>query len=94
MTQILVRHRVNDYETWKKAFDEFVDIRKAGGEKAFKIWHSDGDANNLYIYFEWDTPENAKAFMNSPKLKEAMQKGGVAEAPDISFVTQVAEGTL
>ena len=94
MALIHVRHKVNDYEAWKKVFDEFIETRKAGGEKGFVIWRGADDPNNLFIIFEWDSEENAHKFMNSEELKAAMQKGGVAEQPEIDFVTLADKGEL
>jgi quinol monooxygenase YgiN len=94
MQYVLVRHKVNDYSKWKTAFDDFVDIRRDGGEKSYQIFHPDGDPNNLILLFKWDSLENARKFMQSDKLKEAMQKAGVAEQPDIHFLEEVEKGTL
>ncbi len=94
MTHVLVNHKVNDYPKWKAVFDGFVDTRKAGGEKAFTIFHPDNDPNNLTLLFEWDNRQNAEKFMSSPKLKETMQRAGVAEEPHIQFLDQAAKGTL
>lgn len=94
MPQILVRHKVNNYAAWKDVFDKFVDTRRASGEKSFHIMSPADDPNDLTLLFDWDTAENAKAFMESPELKNAMQKGGVAEEPQIQFLDKIASGTL
>ncbi|MFH2056679.1 MAG: cyclase [bacterium] len=94
MALIHVRHKVNDYKAWKQVFDGFIEKRKAGGEKGFVILRGVEDPNNLFIIFEWDSPENAHKFMSSEGLKAAMQKGGVAEPPQIDFVTLADKGSL
>jgi heme-degrading monooxygenase HmoA len=94
MTQILVRHKVNDFDKWKQAFDNFVDQRKLAGEKAYRIWRPENDADNLHLFFEWDTPENAQRFFESDDLKDAMKRAGVAEEPDIKFMNEADQGTL
>jgi quinol monooxygenase YgiN len=94
MTDILVRHRVEQYDRWKKVFDEFIDTRKSSGEKSFRILRPQDEPDNLYLLFQWDSAEHAKEFFKSPALKHAMQNGGVAEAPEIHFVSEAAKGTL
>jgi quinol monooxygenase YgiN len=94
MTKLIIRHKVNDYNTWKTAFDDFAEFRKSSGEKAYHVMQHQEDSNNLFLMFEWDNTENARRFLDSPDLKEAMQKAGVAEAPEIHFVNQADQGTL
>ena len=94
MTHVLVKHKVQDYTTWKKVFDDFSDTRKSGGEQSFHILHPESDPNDLTLVFKWDSTENAKKFMNSEELKNTMQRAGVAEAPTITFLNEAAKGTL
>ena len=44
--------------------------------------------------FEWDKIERAKTLMESPKLREEMQKAGVVGKPEISFLNSSDKGTL
>ena len=93
MTYLFIRHKVKNYGSWKSAFDRFIETRRSGGEKSYQIFHPSDDINNLYLIFEWNNLENAKKFIESPQLKEAMQKAGVIEAPEIHFLEEVAHGT-
>jgi quinol monooxygenase YgiN len=92
MAHVFVRHRVNDFETWKKVFDEFADTRKASGEKAFQIYRPGEDSENLHLLFEWDNMDNARKFMESSELKAAMGRAGVAEEPHIQFMGEALRG--
>jgi quinol monooxygenase YgiN len=94
MTQMFIRHKVNDYEVWKAAFDKFAAFRKSSGEKSYHIFHHQDDPNNLYLLFKWDNLENASKFIDSSDLKEAMRRAGVAEQPEIHFLTEVDKGAL
>lgn len=91
---VLAKHKVQDYPKWKAAFDSFAEKRKSSGELTYTIYHSDNDSNDLTMIFEWDSAENAKKFMTSQELKDAMQQGGVIEEPQIQFLTEVARGAL
>jgi quinol monooxygenase YgiN len=94
MTHVLIRHKVSSYEDWKKVFDNFADTRKASGELTYHVLQKDEDKDNLYVMFEWDGEDKARAFLKSPELKEAMQKAGVAEAPEIHFLNEADKGSL
>ncbi len=94
MTRIMVRHRVKDYTHWREVFDGFVKTRKAGGEKSYQIFQDGADENNLYLMFEWDNEANAQKFFDSTDLKDAMQKAGVAETPEIHYLKEAKVGAL
>lgn len=94
MLNVLVNHKVNDYDAWKTAFDNFADVRKAGGEKSFRILHPSTDRNDLTLLFEWDSMENAEKFFTSTELKNTMSEAGVTEEPKIQFLQQLDKGTL
>jgi quinol monooxygenase YgiN len=94
MTVLRIKHKVRDYDSWKTVFDDFRETRKKGGEKSYRICHTENDPNELDVIFEWDNVENARSFVNSPELKNAMEKAGVVEDPEISFLKEVDQGTL
>ena len=39
MAHLFIKHKVDDYAAWKKIFDDFVETRRAGGEKSYQILH-------------------------------------------------------
>ena len=94
MTYVLVKHKVRDYPAWKTEFDNFSDFRKSSGEKSYRILRPAGDDNNLTLLFEWDSDANAEKFFTSSKLKLAMQQAGVAEEPNIQFLSEIARGVI
>jgi hypothetical protein len=89
-----VFHQVKDYQNWKQAFDDFIDVRRKGGEKTFQIFCPEGKPNDIFLLFTWDSFENAKKFMNSQELKETMMNAGVIGAPYIHFLNEVASGIV
>ena len=94
MTHVLIRHRVNDFESWKNVFDNFAEVRKTSGERSYQVLQTEEDSDNLYLLFEWDTPANARNFLESPRLKETMEQAGVTETPEIHFLNEAVRGTL
>lgn len=94
MAHLLIKHKVEDFEKWKKGFDDFIETRRASGEKNWQIFRVEDDSNNVFALFEWDGMENAKAFTNKQELREAMQTAGVQGQPEIFFLNQADSGTV
>ena len=47
------------------------------------------DPNELVILLEWDSLENARRFADVDELREAMQRAGVTDRPDVYFLEEV-----
>ena len=92
MTTVLIKHPVQDYATWKAAFDGFINTRKASGEKSYHICRPIDEPYHVVILFEWDNLDNAREFLDSEGLKEAMQQAGVTGPPEITLMETVAKG--
>lgn len=85
---MLVRHEVADYETWRKAYDDFDEERRGLGVRGDGVYRAVDNPNNVTAYHDFDSIEVAQAFADSPRLREVMQGAGVASAPDIWFVEE------
>jgi hypothetical protein len=92
MAYVLVRHRVNDFALWRKAFEDALETRREGGEVSFRIMNGVADPLLVVGLFEWDSVENAKVFFDSSGLKSKMEAAGVAEQPEIYFLENVLQG--
>ncbi|MCP4366121.1 MAG: cyclase [Planctomycetes bacterium] len=91
MAHMLVRHKVKDYAKWKSDFDAFSATRKANGEKSYQLFRMDDDPDNTVLLFEWDSLDNARKFLSSEELKDAMQGAGVCEEPEVYYLEEVEE---
>ncbi len=94
MPHVLIRHKVEDYTKWKSVFDAHKAMRKAGGEKTYHIFHTTDDPNNLVLLFEWNSVDNARRFLESQELRQAMKKAGVKDQPDIYFLKEGQQGSV
>ena len=92
MPHLAVRHKVQEFTAWKAVFDRFAPERRAGGEISYQIYHLDDDHNEIALLFEWDTIANAKAFVASDTLRNAMQSAGVIGEPIILFLNAGESG--
>ena len=90
MIHVMIRQNVNDFDAWKKVFDEHGVERKLASSKGGHVFQALDDPNNVFVLLEFDDTDKADKFMNSDGLKEVMMKAGVIGKPD---VYQLDEGT-
>jgi hypothetical protein len=88
MIHALVRHKVKDYDEWKKGFDADANNRKSAESKGGHVFRSMDDPNEIFILFEIDTLQKAQGFFYSDKLKQTMKETGVVGKPDIHFLDE------
>jgi ABC-type sugar transport system substrate-binding protein len=86
--RVFVQHKVLDYTTWRKAYDELAPVRKKMGVLAQSVYQVADEPNNVIVIHDFATLTKARAFADSPELKAAMEKGGVAGPPTIWFTTR------
>lgn len=91
MTRILIRHRVDDYDEWKPVFDEHRETREEYGVQGGQLFRTADDPDELVILFEWDSLENARAFVESDDLREAMERAGVVGEPEVRFLEKIED---
>lgn len=87
MTTLAVRHTVSDFDTWKSAFDEHATVRTGHGATGQRVLH---DGNAILVLIDFPDAGSAQAFMSDPSLAEAMAKGGVVGAPDVSVLVDAS----
>ena len=88
MPYILVRHKVEDFDTWKPGYEDHGVVRGASGCKGSQIMRNADDPNEVTILLEWDNLDNARKFAQSDDLREAMQRVGVVGQPDVYFLNE------
>ena len=94
-TLALVRHRVADYDAWKKAYDGFAPIQAEHGVLGHQVLRSIENPNDVIVTHTFDSHEAARAFFAMPELKETMNQAGVtADSVEISYFDEVESGTL
>lgn len=85
MATIFVRHNVQHFGNWKKAYDDFDTERKTMGVTGHGVYQSENDPNNVTLYHHFESMDKAKAFVNGPRLKQVMEQAGVVGKPEIWF---------
>ena len=91
MVTLFVKHKVNDYSTWKTVYDALTPTRQRLGVTGASVSRDLQDANTLTVTHNFNDAAAAGAFAHSDELKTAMAKAGVAGAPDIWIAEQIEQ---
>ena len=84
--QVFVRHDVEDYERWKKGYDDFASEQKKGGVYFQKTYQSIDNPKNVTVIHDFHSLDEARIFFSSEKLKATIKKIGALGEPEIWFV--------
>ena len=82
MIHLLVRHKVKDYDTWRKAFYEHLRGTKNNGSRGGYIFRNKDEQNEVFVLMKWDSTDNFKKFSESKSSDEAKEKGGLVGKPE------------
>ncbi len=83
---MLIRHKVSDFAKWKPVYDEHASARQNAGLRELHLLRNTENPNEVILLFSVEDPEKAKAFAASDDLRQAMQKAGVSDKPDVYFL--------
>jgi hypothetical protein len=87
MATLFIRHRVRDYAGWRRVYDDVGPMRTRAGVLGQAVYQAEGDANDVTVTHDFQSPAAAQAFAGSTELREAMAKAGVEGAPT-SWLTE------
>ena len=83
---LLVRHKVSDFAKWKLVYDAHLSARQKAGLKEEHLFRNADDPNEVLLLFSVEDFDKAKAFSASDDLRQAMERAGVSDKPDIYFL--------
>jgi hypothetical protein len=63
MTSLNITHGVRDFDEWLTTFNSFDAFRAEGGVTACSVRHGVDDPNMVSVDLEFDTVEQARAFL-------------------------------
>jgi len=86
MMHMLIRHKVADFAKWKPVYDAHEPSRQNAGLKEEHLLRNADDPNEVILFFSTEDLDKAKAFTASDDLRQAMQKAGVSDKPDVYFL--------
>lgn len=88
MARLFVRHEVADFNVWKQAYEDFDAERKTLGVIGDGVYQADGNPNDVTAFHDFATMDEAKAFGQSPRLREVMEAAGVQGPPTVWFANK------
>ena len=91
MAQLFVHHKVADYAKWRQVFDEMDGLRRSFGMTGSRVFHTEANPNEIAVITDWPTAEQARAYAQSPELRQGMQNAGVISQPDVLILEDVTE---
>ena len=87
MKYMLVRHKVADFDVWKKVFDSHAEAQAEAGFTLDRIMRNTADPNEIFVLLNVSDPAAADAFVNSPQAEEGAELAGVLDQPDCWYLT-------
>lgn len=85
MIRMYIRHSVDKYRAWRKAYDAFDAERRKMGVMDEAVYQSLDDPNDVTVIHDFKTRKQAESFAASKRLKEVMKDAGVRGRPKIWF---------
>ncbi|HEY6426614.1 MAG TPA: hypothetical protein VIX84_05225 [Acidimicrobiales bacterium] len=82
---LAVRHRFEDFDAWRIAFDEHRAVRMQYGCTGEAVLSQEGEPNTVLVLTYWPSLEAAHSFAEDPALPDAMKRGKVVGSPRIEF---------
>ncbi len=89
MATVINSHKVENFDKWKTGFDAGAAMREQVGIKILGVYQSSDNENEVTVISEMASPELARAVLNSPEMKAAIEKSGAVSVPEIKILKQV-----
>jgi hypothetical protein len=92
-TAVVVTHEVENYEIWKRAFDEHAASRKSAGVVSTHINRDAAQPNLLSVYIAGNDAAKLASLLSSQDMMTTMLNAGVKGPPRIAKITPVEDLT-
>ncbi|MDQ0690224.1 antibiotic biosynthesis monooxygenase [Arthrobacter sp. W4I7] len=85
MPLVTILHRFADYDAFRRVYDSADGLRQSGGVTDHSVHRMADDPSNVLVLHYFDSLETARAFVNHPGLRDAMQQAGMQGEPRFEF---------
>ena len=89
----MVRHRVEDFDAWKRVFDESAEIRRNAGCVRSTVYRDPRDARHVMVIHRMVSPDAVHRITHSATVVDAMARAGVKVAPEFTVYEEIDEQT-
>jgi hypothetical protein len=83
---VLIRHKVRNFEEWKRGYAALLPKLQLLGLTEKHLLRNASDGNEVVLLLEATDLTKARAFAESSALREAREKVGILDEPDIYFL--------
>ncbi len=80
-----IHHKVKDYASWRKGYDEHEKSRLSAGLTNGRVFRGAEDPNDVLILQDVADVAKARAWLSGTDLKSAMEKAGVVGPHVVRF---------
>lgn len=77
MATIILNQRVNDYDSWKRAYDEDHAKRSSMGIEELAVGQKAGNKDMAYMIWRLSDASPIADSLFDPELQEAMKEAGI-----------------
>lgn len=88
MATLFVISEVEDYDNWRKVFDDSGDIRSKFRVEARRVYRQADQPTAITVVLDGDM-EDLRSFAKSTDLYEAMSQAGVVGLPKMQYFEDV-----
>lgn len=88
MANTIIRHRVHDFEEWKRVFDSTADLRRQQGEESWRVFRSAEDPNDVTVVTTFRDADSAASWIGSEGFHSKIVESGVIGEPEVRFVNE------
>jgi len=86
---LLVKHRVADFDSWKKVFNRNAATRNAHGCLATKVLRDANAPEVVVVLVRVKDLKAAKQYIRRAELVDGMWRAGVKEAPEVLYLDEI-----
>jgi hypothetical protein len=87
MVRLFIRHRVSDYDAWRREYDAFDEERRGMGVTGDGVYQQVDDRNDVTVWHDFASRDEAESFAAAPRLRDVMARAGVEGTPDVWFTS-------
>jgi hypothetical protein len=87
MVKLFVRHRVDNFENWHRAYQSLEPLRSRYGVVRDEVYASVDDDTDVTVSHEFNTLQEAQAILASEEIAAAVAKAGVVGPPTAWIVS-------
>jgi hypothetical protein len=85
MAFAIARHKVRNYDDWRPHYDNDEERRSGAGIRTVNVMRSAEDPNDIWMYWEVDSPDTLNQMLSDPDLKAKMEEAGVISEPEVTI---------